>query len=121
MSAEILGRDKLVQNLSKFSERLVDAIVTQTEIVQSRVADFAKRNHPYTDRTGNLTSSIQPGTIVVTNKNVEAEIAARMKYASFVEGGTSRARPFPFLHPAIVAHVGEFRNRILSAIRNTRI
>lgn len=121
MSAQILGREQLVKNFSQFSSRVVDAIVTQTEVIQARVANFAKSNHPYTDRSGNLTNSIQPGEIHVTNKGVEAEIAARMSYASYVEGGTSRAKPFPFLHPAIVAHVGEFRNRIQMAIRNTRI
>ena len=121
MSAEILGRAQLVKNFSDFHDKVVDAIVAQTEIIQARVANFAKSNHHYTDRTGNLTNSIQPGEIFVKNNVVEAEVAARMTYASYVEGGTSKMRAFPYLHPAIVAHAGEFRSRIQMAIRNTRI
>lgn len=112
MSVTVLGREQLVQNLSRWRESLVERIVTHTEIVQAQVVDFAKANHPYTDRTENLTNSIQPGRIVVQDDVITAEVAARQEYAAFVEFGTSRARPFPFLAPAIAAHAGEFRKRI---------
>ncbi len=116
----VLGREQLVKNFSSWSASLVTRLVTETEIVQAMVTGFAKSNHPYVDRTGNLTNSIQPGRVIVQDDSVAGEIAARMGYASFVEGGTSRARPFPFLAPAIAAHVGQFRQRISKAIREAR-
>lgn len=55
-------------------------------------AAFAKANHPYQDRTGNLTGSI----------GAEGDtFVASMQYASFVDQGTSRAQPYPFADAAV--------------------
>ena len=55
----------------------------------------AKDTHPYTDRTGQLT-----GTATVEMLTVNGEATALMQwpmtYASFVNLGTRRARPYPF-------------------------
>lgn len=69
-----------------------------TEVYAKDVADDARANHPYTDRTGDLTSSIQaiagPGLY-------EAQVFAGTEYASYVEEGVSgRSRPYPYLGPA---------------------
>lgn len=61
-----------------------------------QAAAFAKAKHPYTDRTGNLTKSIQS---VPTAEG--AYLSARMPYGSFVEYGTVRNKAYPYLRPAI--------------------
>lgn len=78
------------------------------------VALHAKVNHPYTNRTGRLerhtehqfTTGSMPG-------GYRAEVHGGMPYGSFVEEGTSRSRPYPYLWPAwvetrdTVAHIIE--------------
>lgn len=58
-----------------------------------------KADHPYTDRTGDLTDTIMwepiPGGGVY--------IVALQDYASFVELGTDRAKAYPFFLPGIQA------------------
>ena len=118
---QVLGRDKLVQNLARYAENLKNALVTQAEIMQSKVVDFAKVHHPYKDHTGHLTQSIQPGTITLEKKgNIRAVIEVRQPYASYVEFGTSRSKPYPFLVPALIGNQGEFRRRITEAFRGAR-
>lgn len=70
-------------------------------------AKYAKENHPFTDRTYNLMKSIQA---VPTAEG--AYLSARMEYASFVEYGTSRNKPYPYLQPAI--------EHMLKLIKNKR-
>lgn len=53
-------------------------------------------------RTGRLRSSIQWRLVQYPNELV-AEVRAPVSYARFVELGTDRARPFPFLRPALAA------------------
>jgi phage gpG-like protein len=59
-------------------------------------AKYAKENHPYQDRTHKLTKSIQS---VPTADG--AYLSARMRYGGFVEFGTVKNKPYPYLRPAI--------------------
>ena len=115
MSLQVLGRDQLVHNLAKVQGELLDALVVAVEISQAGVSNFAKANHPYVDRTGQLTNSIQPGAVVVAKDNITGEIIADKAYASWVELGTSRSRPFPFLYPALAQEAQKFSNRVRNA------
>lgn len=72
-----------------------------------QAAQYAKANHAYTDRTGNLTRSIQS---VPTSTG--AYLSARMGYAHFVEYGTKRNKPYPFLRPAL--------EHVLKLLKNKR-
>lgn len=52
----------------------------------------AKANHPYTDRTHNLTDSAHVNPL----SGGDAEMVWQMPYAGFVDKGTVRAKPYPF-------------------------
>lgn len=69
-------------------------------------AEFAKSNHPYQDRTGDLTKSIQS---VPTNTG--AYLSARMFYGSFVEFGTVKNKAYPYLRPAIDWMLKQLKNK----------
>lgn len=51
----------------------------------------AQSNHPYTDRTHNLTGQSHAEQV-----DGEAEMVWPVAYAGFVDKGTSRAKPYPF-------------------------
>ncbi|WP_347042022.1 HK97-gp10 family putative phage morphogenesis protein [Brachybacterium nesterenkovii] len=54
--------------------------------------------------TGNLRSSIN-----TTTQGLRAEVTATADYAVFVENGTSRMAPRPFMGPATERHTPVFR------------
>jgi hypothetical protein len=64
----------------------------------------ARTNHPYTDRTYHLSGEGDGGS----NQNSHAEQRANgdavmvwpVEYASYVDQGTSRSRPYPFVAQA---------------------
>lgn len=63
-------------------------------------AQEAKATHRYTDRTGNLTASIRAVPGVYARTGSDGDIVATMPYASYVENGTYRSRPYPFMAQA---------------------
>lgn len=66
-------------------------------------------------RTGNLRNRI-------TNKVEMSEnavyIGEKLEYAPFVELGTSRMRPRPFLTPAIMNNVDEYKSLVEAALKS---
>lgn len=115
MSGELLGRDTLVKNMSSFEAKFVEKLVRAVEVTQALISNFAKQNHPYKDRTGQLTNSIQPSEVTVTETMVEGAILADKDYASYVELGTSKSHPYPFLFPALASQQESFRIRVKNA------
>lgn len=53
-------------------------------------------------RTGRLRASITHRLVVVGNE-VWAEVGTNVHYAIYLELGTDRMRPYPFLRPALIA------------------
>jgi hypothetical protein len=51
-----------------------------------------RRDHPYTDRTYDLTNTATPES----DENGEADMVWPQEYASFVDEGTSRSAAYPF-------------------------
>lgn len=120
MSIEIKGMDALIKNLSRYPDEVIKGCVQAAQITQALIVNDARSDHPYKDRTGNLTNSIQPGDVVVDDVEVTAFVEARMEYATFVEFGTSRAHAYPFLTPAMLRQLPNFKKAIakeVSAIR----
>lgn len=77
-----------------------------------RIEQYAKGHHPFQNRTGRLEASIQ--AIRPSGKasvgTLQGGVHVSMPYASFVEHGTSRNRPYPYLYPAAEA-LEEFYHR----------
>lgn len=65
------------------------------------VADEAKQNHPYTNRTGKLEASTRLRSVRGSLRSgYTIEVVGDTKYGAFVEFGTERSRAYPFLRPA---------------------
>ena len=68
------------------------------------VAAYAKANHPYTNRTYRLqTYTEYQFTEGTFETGYRVRVDGGMFYGSYVELGTSRNRPYPFLRPAWLA------------------
>lgn len=126
-SVSVLGREQLVLNLSRFSANLVGKLATAVEIVQSKVVEHARAKHGkdahredrFVTRTTGLERSIAAGGVKITDRMISGDVEARMPYASFVEEGTSNARAYPFMKPALFSNGPELQARARQALKQT--
>lgn len=117
----ITGLPEVLRNIVEYQGRVLEAVVVATQMSQARIANQAKADHPYRDRSGNLTNSIQPGDIEISENGVTAFVEARMAYASFVEFGTSRAKAYPFLTPAMLAEIPRYNKNVIREVNRIRL
>ena len=87
--------------LSDLEGALTEELAAGMERAGEMVAAEARSTHDYENRTGLLEERTMVGGPVTTTANhVTVPIVADTRYASFIEGGTSRIRPRRFLAKA---------------------
>jgi hypothetical protein len=101
--------------------RVMDAIHDRVEGVlqmwATAVITDMQADHPYEDRTGELTGSIGFDIIEFGGGPVAlAVLFANAAYAEYVEYGTSHARPYPFFWPMIYKHLPDLEVELQEAI-----
>lgn len=104
----------VADGLARLDEELARAALDGARIV----AEEAASNHPYTNRTGRLQSRTQAGRVTGTASRgaVRVDVLGDTRYGGFVEHGTSRSRPYPYLGPAWVRREGDFARVIEAAL-----
>jgi hypothetical protein len=69
--------------------------------VAEGVVEDMKTGHTFTNRTGRLEGSMAHGGAAGSLlRGYRVEVFAKTRYASYVDQGTSRSRPYPYLWPA---------------------
>lgn len=111
----VIGLKAVIKNISSFDRKTVRRLVTAVQATQATVVNDATRIVPV--RTSTLLKSIQPGRVLVTDRSVEGEVSALVEYASFVELGTSKQKPQPYLGPSLIKNQSSFRRLVQRAIR----
>lgn len=102
---------KVVTNNSQVAlEELDVAKVRALEIIGLKAESYAKRQCPVD--TGRLRNSISHATDEDT-----AYIGTNVEYAPYVELGTSRMKERPFLKPAALDHVDEYKAIVLNELK----
>jgi bacteriophage HK97-gp10 putative tail-component len=81
----------LSRALRELDQNLDSAMAAALHDTASMVANEARSNHAYTDRTGKLSRSIhaQPVDGTFTGRNLTVDVVADTPYARFVEDGTT--------------------------------
>jgi len=102
-----------VDNTDKVGEELIEACRRALEICGGKGETYAKLKCPV--RTGNLRNSI---THEVANDGKSVTIGSAVQYSAFVELGTSRMKPQPYLRPAIENHIDEYKSIIENELKN---
>ena len=102
MSGEVKneGLNELLRNIDILKDTTITAQAAGMAQVCNDVADYAKGNHPFANRTGNLEGSIQPLPVEIESRVVTGYVRAGMEYAAHVEYGTSKSAPYPYMEPA---------------------
>jgi len=115
--SEIIGLNNLLANVNTLKNSVVQvAGAVAVAQVTTEIADYAKATHPFTNRTGNLEASIHAKPVNVDGDIVTGYVQAGMEYAAHVEFGTSRAAPYPYMHPAIEANRENLRKTVGAAV-----
>lgn len=108
---------KIIDNTDKAKSQMADAIERAVEklgLLGEGFAidevDKAVYDTPPSDsyvRTGALRNSITHRT-----DDTSAYIGSGIQYAPYVEYGTSKMKPRPFIKPAITEHISEYKEAI---------
>lgn len=82
------------------------------------VAEDAATTHTYQNRTGRLQNRTRAGRAIgrASSGALRVDVLGDTRYGSYVEEGTSRSRPYPYLAPAWVRTQGEFARIVEQAI-----
>jgi HK97 gp10 family phage protein len=87
-----------------------EAIQRALEIIGLVAESYAKMNCPVD--TGNLRNSISH-----TVKKDTAYIGTNVEYAPYVEFGTSKTKPQPYLKPAVMNHITEYKQLVSNELK----
>jgi len=119
MEIEIIGLTELEDKLSNLEEKLGKALTEALEEIAEKIRDDAKgfvpvdtgalRKSIRVEEKGSLEVSIIAGGGGVINPRTGREV----DYAGYVEFGTSRASPQPYMQPALEKN----RDEILRVVK----
>ena len=100
IETKVEGLNDLLRNIDILKDTVQTAQASGMAQVSKDVADYAKSNHPVTNRTGNLEASIQPEPVELDGNIITGVVRAGMEYSKWVEYGSSKSSPYPFMEPA---------------------
>lgn len=113
------GLNDLLRNIDTLKDTVLTAQAAGMAQVSIDVANYAKQNHSFQNRTENLENSIGPLPVEIENGTVVGTVIATgkagMNYAAYVEYGTARSAPYPFMTPAVEANKQHLRDVIAAA------
>lgn len=110
MTAETHAKENLTDNGNVDTGRLRNSI---TYAISGEKANI----DTYTDDEGNTYS--YSGT-APNDKQLAVYIGTNVEYGGFVELGTSRSKPYPFLKPAATEHPEEYRRIFKAALDSAK-
>lgn len=102
ITVEIEGLEALRAQLKEASDTLHDGMYSAVHEAADLGAKEARDTHPYTNRTYNLENKTV-GRMLREDRQAgvyAGDIIAKPRYASYVNDGTSRSRPYPFMPQA---------------------
>lgn len=111
MNAIRVEREGVLAGLGEQLHKKLAVIVAETALA---IESDAKLLCPVD--TGFLRNSIQYRPVA----DLEAEVVVGAEYGAYVEYGTYRTRPQPYLNPAFHAQIRRFRVRVRRAISDAK-
>lgn len=107
---EMHGVEGVARNLAAFGSRINENLLTEMEILALDMENEAKRNRPWTDRTGNARRSIR-GSAGKIGNNLRAVLAIGVYYGVYLE--LSNGGRYRIIRPTI----NSFRPRFINSLR----
>lgn len=114
------GLNDLLKNIDVLKDNERTAVAAALGVVSQEIAQYAQQNHAFNNRTGNLEASIQALPIEEEAGQPVSGVKAGMEYAPYVEFGTSRSAPYPFLVPAVEANKQNLLDTVAKAVERAK-
>jgi HK97 gp10 family phage protein len=121
ITPQSIGMNDLLKNIDIYKNNVITGVAAGVAAVCVDVANHAKINHAFTNRTYNLENAIEPVPVKINGNMVEGAVKDSMFYAFWVEFGTSRSAPYPYMSPAIEANKKNLHNTIQAAIARGKL
>lgn len=112
----ITGIDQAIRGVDKAQELLLKYVAEALDWFGKTVSEAAKEDHPYQDRTGELTRSIGYTVESWNGRTAQVNIFATASYAESVEFGTSKSRAYPFLFPQFYRFLDVLQVKLQDAV-----
>lgn len=113
---EFTGVNETVRRVHDLPARYRDYIESDLRWFGETVSKAAKEDHPYQDRTGQLTASIGFEIHEFQSGRAQVIVFATMPYAEAVEYGTPTSRPYPYLYPKFYQYLPELMLRLQASL-----
>lgn len=97
-----LDLSELHRQHTEWRRQVADGLRFAVKAAVEEGAASARQNHPYTDRSGDLTEGTQGRLETFDRDSATGVLESKQYYASFVDGGTSRSKAYPFMGPAYI-------------------
>jgi hypothetical protein len=110
-----MERNKAVRRLAEAIEKT--CVDVSNHAKAGHAGNQAHMNARYQNRTSTLTRSIMPELVEARPDRVVGIVFTNIEYAPFVELGTVRNRPYPFLYPALQHGKPILQDRVRRAIQ----
>lgn len=121
ITPQSIGMTALLQNINIYKEAVITGVAAGVATVCVDVANHAKINHAFTNRTHNLENAIEPVPVKISGTLIEGAVKDSMFYAYWVEFGNSRNAPYPYMSPAIEANKKNLHDTIEAAIARGKL
>lgn len=96
----------------EFRREMADGLRFAVKKAAEEGAEYAQRNHTYTDRTYDLTRGTTGRLLTFDRDSATAVLEWDEDYASYVDQGTRRSRAFPFSQEATLVAESELNHEL---------
>ncbi|EIW20714.1 MULTISPECIES: hypothetical protein [Pelosinus] len=121
ITPQSIGMNDLLKNINIYKNAVITGVAAGVATVCVDVANHAKVNHAFTNRTYNLENAIQPVPVKIIGTIIEGAVKDSMFYAYWVEFGTVKSAPYPYMSPAIEANKKNLHDTIEAAIARGKL
>jgi HK97 gp10 family phage protein len=105
------------EDFGRYTQNLLGRVGKAVQQAALKVQGDAQRNLPNSDGRGVDTGNLRRSITYEMDGEMEAEVGTNVEYATYVEFGTSRMKPIPYLTPAYEANKQAIDKSIARAVK----
>lgn len=117
MRSAVRGVDSLIVQLGRIEPNVAMRVDNILKTKAIEIQNDAKQN--LVDNGSVITANLKNSILAkkLQGRQLAYKVGTPVEYASYVEFGTSRSRPKPYLEPALKSHKNEIKREIRRAVR----
>jgi HK97 gp10 family phage protein len=113
---QIIGINVVREHFLAVAEATIDLSAQAVNTFGGLVTTYARDHAPFQDQTGDTRASIHH-TMITSRDDIGVDVGPTTFYSPFLEYGTSKMHPYPFMIPALDAMTGPFTDTMYQIAR----